>query len=153
MAKLTKTSEYVVEFIEKIINDKTTLRNYITWRILSNEKQKELVKISKSSAVTEYFAKMQDSIIICVNEEIFDAMQPSSDDEYDCRELVIEDALANVQIFENDKTGNMSIKIAKPSICITGDGYARYGEKLAHAAEIASMTYQTIQDKKKEQEK
>lgn len=152
MAKLRKTSEDIVDFIETVISERTTLEHLITWRILSNDNQKEMIKISKSSAVTEYFAKMEDSVIIYVNEEIFDSMQPQTTDtdEIDYRKLIIEDALATIQIVENDKTGTMKIVIAKPQICITSDGYAKYGENLAHAAEIASMAYTQIQEMKKQ---
>lgn len=149
MGKLTETSEDIRNFIENIITENTDLERLITWRILSDDKQKELIKIAKSSAVTEYFAKMRDSIIIYVNEEIFDRMQPDNINDTDYRKLVIEDALVNVQIIENENTGNMSIKIGKPNICITGDGYAKYGETLAHAAETAAMAFTQIQEEKK----
>lgn len=154
--KYTQTSDEVVDFIETIINEKTSLAYKIEWKILTDEKQKELIKIVKTSSVTEYFAKMYDSIIIFVNEEIFDRMEPNSANDVDYRALVIEDALVNVQIIENENTGNMSIKIAKPNICITSDGYAKYGEDLAHAAEVAALAYSQIQEeikKAKEAEK
>lgn len=156
MAKLRETSREIIEFINNIIDKQTTLGSYITWRILSDDKQKELVKISKSSAVTEYFAKMRDSIIIYVNEDIFDRLQPQDSNDVDYRALIIEDALVNVQIIENEKTGNTTIKIAKPNICITSDGYSKYGEDLAHAAECAAMAYTQIQEeekRRKEEEK
>lgn len=149
MGKLTETSGDIVQFIENIISKNTDLERYITWRILSDDKQKELIKIAKSSAVTEYFAKMRDSIIIYVNEEIFDRMQPENINDVDYRALVIEDALVNVQIIENENNGNMNIKIGKPQICITGDGYAKYGEQLAHAAETASMAFAQIVEERK----
>ena len=57
--------------------------------------------------------------------------------------------LVNVQIVENEKTGNTSIKIVKPNICITSDGYSKYGEDLAHAAECAAMAYTQIQEEEK----
>lgn len=80
MAKLRKSSDDVIEFIEKILAEETLLENYITWRILSNDKQKQLIQISKSSAITEYFAQMRDSVIIIVNEELFDALAPQHED-------------------------------------------------------------------------
>lgn len=150
MAKLRETSQEIIDFINNIIDKQTTLGSYITWRILSDDKQKELVKISKSSAVTEYFAKMRDSIIIYVNEDLFDRLQPKDSNDVDYRALIIEDALVNVQIVENEKTGNTSIKIMKPNICITSDGYSKYGEDLAHAAECVAMAYTQIQEEEKE---
>lgn len=150
MAKLYETSDSIKEFIEEIIGNETTLERYITWRILSNDKQKELIKVAKSSAVTEYFAKMQDSIIIYVNEEVFDRMAPNNVNDIDYRKLVIEDVLSTVEILENENTGTLKIQIAKPQICITSGCYAKYGEKLAHAAEVASVAFDQIREEEKQ---
>lgn len=156
MASLYETSESIRNFIEDIIAKETTLDRYITWRILSNEKQKELIKVAKSSAVTEYFAKMRDSIIIYVNEEVFDRMTPNNVNDVDYRKLVIEDALSSVEILENENTGTMKIQIAKPQICITTGGYQKYGENLVRASEVASYTFDQIKEeekRKKEEER
>ena len=150
MAKLYETSEEIRDFIEDIITKETTLDRYIAWRILSNDKQKELIKVAKSSAVTEYFAKMCDSIIIYVNEEVFGRMAPNNVNDVDLRKLVIEDALATVEILENENTGNMKIQIAKPQICITSGGYQKYGENLVRAAEIAAHAYNQIKEEEKQ---
>jgi hypothetical protein len=156
MSKLYETSDSIKEFIENIIGNETTLERYITWRILSNDKQKELIKVSKSSAVTEYFAKMRDSVIICVNEEVFDRLAPNSVNDVDYRKLVIEDVLSTIEVIENDNTGTMKIQIAKPQICISSGCYQKYGEDLVHAAETASMAFDQIKEeekRKKEEEK
>ena len=156
MAKLYETSESIKNFIEDIIAKETALDRYITWRILSNDKQKELIKVAKSSAVTEYFAKMRDSIIIYVNEEVFDRMKPNNVNDVDYRKLVIEDVLSTVEILENENTGTMKIQIAKPQICITSGCYRKYGENLVHAAETAAFAFDQIKEeekRKKEEEK
>ena len=151
MSKLYETSDSIREFIEDIIAKETTLDRYITWCILSNDKQKELIKVAKSSAVTEYFAKMRDSIIIYVNEQIFDRMKPDNVNDTDLRKLVIEDVLSTVEIVENDNTGMMKIQIGKPQICITSGCYQKYGERMAQAAEIASMAFEQIKEEEKRQ--
>lgn len=156
MAKLYETSDSIREYIEDIIAKETTLERYITWRILSNDKQKELIKVAKSSAVTEYFAKMCDSVIIYVNELIFDRMAPENVNDIDYRKLVIEDVLSTIEILQNDNTGTMKIQIEKPQICITSGCYRKYGEDLAHASEIAYFAYDQIKEEekqKKEEEK
>lgn len=150
MSKLHETSEDITKFIEKIIDRKTTLSGVITWRILSDETQKELIKITKSSAVTEYFAKMSDSIIIYVNEVLFDKLKPTNVDGIDYRQLLIEDALATVQLQENEKTGLIKIIIAKPQICITSNGYSKFGENLVHAAETVVMAYEQLVEEEKQ---
>lgn len=149
MAKLYETSDEIRDFIENIIGSETTLERYITWRILSNDKQKELIKVAKSSAVTEYFAKMRDSVIIYVNEEVFDRMKPDNVNDVDYRKLVIEDVLSTIEVLENENTGAMKIQIAKPNICISSGCYQKYGEDLVHAAEIASIAFDQIKEEEK----
>jgi hypothetical protein len=153
MAKLRKSSDDVIEFVEKILTEETLLENYITWRILSNDKQKQLIQISKSSAITEYFAQMRDSVIIIINEELFDALAPQHEEQEDVRKLIIEDALSTIICETNEKSGEMKIAIGKPQICITTGCYEKYGEKLVRAAEISALAYnQLIEMKKKAKE-
>ena len=153
MAKLRKSSDDVIEFVEKILTEETLLENYITWRILSNDKQKQLIQISKSSAITEYFAQMRDSVIIIINEELFDALAPQHEEQEDVRKIIIEDALSTIICETNEKSGEMKISIGKPQICITTGCYEKYGEKLVRAAEISALAYnQLIEMKKKAKE-
>lgn len=149
MAKLRKSSDDVIEFVEKIIAEETLLENYITWRILSNDKQKQLIQISKSSAITEYFAQMRDSVIIIINEELFDALAPQHEEQEDVRKLIIEDALSTIICETNEKSGEMKISIGKPQICITTGCYEKYGEKLVRAAEISALAYNQLMEMKK----
>ena len=149
MAKLRKSSDDVIEFIEKILAEETLLENYITWRILSNDKQKQLIQISKSSAITEYFAQMRDSVIIIVNEELFDSLAPQHEEQEDLRKLIIEDALSNIICETNEKSGEMKISIGKPQICITTGCYEKYGEKLVRAAEVSALAYNQLMEMKK----
>lgn len=149
MAKLRKSSDDVIEFVEKILAEETLLENYITWRILSNDKQKQLIQISKSSAITEYFAQMRDSVIIIINEELFDALAPQHEEQEDVRKLIIEDALSTIICETNEKSGEMKISIGKPQICITTGCYEKYGEKLVRAAEISALAYNQLMELKK----
>ena len=149
MAKLRKSSDDVIEFVEKILAEETLLENYITWRILSNDKQKQLIQISKSSAITEYFAQMRDSVIIIINEELFDALAPQHEEQEDLRKLIIEDALSTIICETNEKSGEMKISIGKPQICITSGCYEKYGEKLVRAAEVSALAYNQLMEMKK----
>ena len=149
MAKLRKSSDDVIEFVEKILAEETLLENYITWRILSNDKQKQLIQISKSSAITEYFAQMRDSVIIIINEELFDALAPQHEEQEDVRKLIIEDALSTIICETNEKSGEMKISIGKPQICITTGCYEKYGEKLVRAAEVSALAYNQLMEMKK----
>lgn len=151
MSKLTKASDNVIEFIEDIIASETTLERYITWRIFCLDKQKELIKITKASATVEYLAKATDCIVIYVNETLFDMMAPDNVNDIDYRKLIIKDALTMVNIVENENTGKMKIKIDKPQICLSLDGYESMGENLVKAHELVSLMLQQLEEKEKEE--
>lgn len=156
MAKLDKAPDHVIDFIEDIIENETTLARYVTWKILAVEKQKELIKISKASATVEYLAKCTDCIVIYVNEQMFDLMAPDNVNDVDLRKLLIKDALSMVNIIENDNTGRMKIKIEKPQICISVDGYQNMGSDLVRASELQSIIIKKAEQderERKEQEK
>lgn len=150
MAKLDKASDRVIDFIEDIINNETVLERYITWKILAVDKQKELIKISKASATVEYLAKCTDCIVIYVNEHMFDLMAPDNVNDVDLRKLLIKDALSMVNVIENENTGNMKIKIEKPQICVSIDGYRNMGQDLVRASELQSIIVKKAEQDEKE---
>ena len=156
MAKLDKASDQVIDFIEDVIENETTLARYVTWKILAVEKQKELIKISKASATVEYLAKCTDCIVIYVNEQMFDLMAPDNVNDVDLRKLLVKDALSMVNIIENENTGHMKIKIEKPQICISVDGYQNMGNDLVRASELQNLIIKKAEQderERKEQEK
>lgn len=150
MAKLDKASDRVIDFIEDIINNETVLERYITWKILAVDKQKELIKISKASATVEYLAKCTDCIVIYVNEHMFDLMAPDNVNDVDLRKLLIKDALSMVNVVENENTGNMKIKIEKPQICVSIDGYHNMGQDLVRASELQNIIVKKAEQDEKE---
>lgn len=150
MAKLDKASDKVIDFIEDIINTETVLERYITWKILAVDKQKELIKISKASATVEYLAKCTDCIVIYINEHMFDLMAPDNVNDVDLRKLLIKDALSMVNVIENENTGNMKIKIEKPQICVSIDGYRSMGQDLVRASELQSIIVKKAEQDEKE---
>lgn len=150
MAKLDKASDRVIDFIEDIINNETVLHRYITWKILAVDKQKELVKISKASATVEYLAKCTDCIVIYVNEHMFDLMAPDNVNDVDLRKLLIKDAISMVNVIENENTGTMKIKIEKPQICVSIDGYRSMGQDLVRASELQSIIVKKAEQDEKE---
>jgi hypothetical protein len=150
MAKLDKASDRVIDFIEDIINNETVLERYITWKILAVDKQKELIKISKASATVEYLAKCTDCIVIYVNEHMFDLMAPDNVNDVDLRKLLIKDALSMVNVVENENTGTMKIKIEKPQICVSIDGYRSMGQDLVRASELQSIIVKKAEQDEKE---
>lgn len=148
---IIKTEESVEQYINGVITGRTDLERYINWMIVTDNSQKELVKVSKSSSVNEYLSKMKDSVIITVNEDLFDLMQPDVPGADDPRGLLIENALSLVVVTTNERTGKLKIAINKPQIALSVDAHEKYGDKLVNAAICMSLAYTQLCDRRKEE--
>ena len=61
-----------------------------------------------------------------------------------------------VNIIENENTGHMKIKIEKPQICISVDGYQNMGNDLVRASELQNLIIKKAEQderERKEQER
>lgn len=96
MGKLFTTSEDVTEMILKEF-DKTGLESYgINLKIMSTKKAKDIFKVSKASATTEFIIKKDSVVQICVYEAAFDRLPD------DVKEMLIEMALSTIN-FDSEK--------------------------------------------------
>lgn len=74
MAKLFDSSDYVVEMVEKQFNT-AGLANYgLNLKVMSLTKAKDVIKVSKASATTEFLAKKDGMIQVFVYEEAFERL-------------------------------------------------------------------------------
>lgn len=90
MAKLFETSDEIVEIIENEF-DKVGLLNYgINLKVISTTKSKDIIKVSKASATTEFLSKKSDIVIFTVYEEAFDRLSDK------IKKLLIDMAMSNV---------------------------------------------------------
>ena len=94
MAKIEKASEDVVNLFEEV-RQNTTIPHWIQFEVLSNEKQKELYKITKSNDVVEVITDGVNFSVV-FNEEILDGLPT------DMQEMAIEECLAGVAVSETD---------------------------------------------------
>jgi hypothetical protein len=94
MAKIEKASEDIVNLFEEI-REKTSIPSWIQFEILSNNKQKEIYKISKANDIIEVLTNGVNFIVV-VNEEILDELP------FDMQEMVMNEALAGVVVNDND---------------------------------------------------
>lgn len=88
MAKLFETSEEFVELIHQKFNESGLSSYGINLKVLSITKQKEIIKISRTSATTAFLTKKD--IQITLFEEPFDRLPK------DMQERLIETTLSNV---------------------------------------------------------
>ena len=96
MGKLFATCEDITEMIMEEF-DKTGLEAYgINLKIMSTKKAKDILKVSKASATTEFIIKRDSVIQICVYEAAFDRLPD------DAKHLLIEMALSTIN-YDSEK--------------------------------------------------
>lgn len=116
MAKFEKASQEVIDLFNEV-RDNTTIPHWISFEVLSNEKQKELYKIVKLS---DLVSTLTDGIQFAVvfNEEIF--MQLEDDQQV----MAINECLAGVNVSESD-----AVSLDKPDFSTYRGVLQRYGHE------------------------
>lgn len=140
MSKITKASEDVINAIQSVA-ESMGIHHYARFFTLNITGQKQLVKVTKASPTTEYFSKTTDTVIVYVNEEVYDMLEPVQ------REMLIANALYGV-IFDLDKD---KLNVSQPELGISLAGYRKYGTDLINASEAVQIALQQIKEKKEEQ--
>lgn len=139
MAKITKASDDVIDAVQKVV-DSMGLFNYANFFVLNITGQKQLVKVGKASATTEYFSKSSDSVIVYINEELYGMLEPIQ------REMLIANALYGV----NYDTERDKLNVVQPELGISLPAYRKYGVELMNAAEAVQLALQQIKEKEDE---
>jgi len=102
MAKIQKASEEMENLFDKV-KETTTIKDWLVFEVLCNNKQKELYKIVKASDILEVLTNGVNFAVV-FNEDIFDQLPD------DMKEMAIVECLAGVIVDENDK-----ITLEKPN--------------------------------------
>lgn len=139
MAKLGKVSEETQELFDKIIGE-LGYDNYMNIEPISITKQKQLIKVARANATTEYKAKCPDSVFLYIYEAAFERLDERQ------KELLIRDALNGVN-YDSEKD---KIIIGCPQITVSVDGRAKWGDDLVNAAECAVHAMVQIEEEEKE---
>ena len=74
MAKLFKTSDDVFEFIDNVWQNTSCASIGVNLKVISTPKAKQILKLSKASACTEYLIREDDVITLVVYEEAWDRL-------------------------------------------------------------------------------
>lgn len=74
MAKLFKTSDDIYEFITNEWNNTRSSEIGVGLKVISTTKAKQILKLSKASATTEYLIREQDVLTLVVYEEAWDRL-------------------------------------------------------------------------------
>ena len=74
MAKLFKTSDDIYEFITNEWSNTENSKIGVRLEVISTQKAKQILKLSKASATTEYLIREQDVLTLVVYEEAWDRL-------------------------------------------------------------------------------
>ena len=94
MAKIQKASPEMVDLFDKV-KDTTTVKDWLKFEVLCNNKQKELYKIVKANEIVEILTDGVNFAVV-INEEILDQLPDNM------KEMAITECLAGVNVNEND---------------------------------------------------
>jgi len=94
MAKIERASEDLLNLFEEV-REKTTIPHWVVFEVLTNDKQKELYKITKNNDVVEVLTEGVNFAVV-FNEEILDGLP------VDLQEMAIEECLAGVSVNDSD---------------------------------------------------
>jgi hypothetical protein len=114
MAKIQKASDEMVNLFDKV-KDTTTVKEWLTFEVLCNNKQKELYKIVKANDLMEALTDGLNFAVI-FNEEIFDQLPDNM------KEMAIVECLAGVCVNENDV-----VSLEKPNFSTYRGVLQKYG--------------------------
>lgn len=148
MAKnLFTTSEDIAELIYDEFS-KTGLDNYgIDLKLMSTKKAKDIIKVSKASATTEFIIKKESVIQVCVYEAAFDRMTDED------KLILLELAFSTIN-FDSEKD---KLSVDSNPYTLLFNGKRKYGaEKVLNLMELTYAIISQIEEEekmKKEEEK
>ena len=140
MGKYFTTSEDISEIVNRKFQE-TGLSGYgVNLKTLSVKKAKEVVKVSKASAATEFIAKKDDMIQLFIYEEVFDRLPD------EVKDMLVEMALSNVSYdIDKDKLNvdtnpfNQIFSMRK-----------KYGNVILDNLELSSMLILQVEEEERE---
>ncbi len=103
MAKFDEIYETTQNTFNKVL-DNTMLPQFVDFKLLSNDKQKQIVKVFKAGEILNHMTNID--VFVVLNEGIFDQL------EEDQQLLVVEEALAYVY-YDGEKD---TLKILRPDL-------------------------------------
>lgn len=139
---LKKMSDYVEEFFKKIVDEKG-ISVAVDFFLLSDSKQKSLIKIKKIP--DPYVVGLNAHLLVTINEDFFDKF--SQDPKEGINEILIEQEVDKIEI--NYETG--AIKIGKSPLMTSRGIVEKYTyEKVTRAIELEKLYDKSKTDKEKE---
>ena len=140
MAKYSKCEEDVQDMVRNIASE-LGLEQFMDFEALYVPKAKEVVTVSKASAIAEYLSSREDLILVFIYAEAFDLVDDKTKD------MWLRMALDQIS-FDSEKD---KIIIGCPMISVPVGFYTKYQKSAVDAALLGQLTIQQIEDKKREE--
>lgn len=136
MAKYEEVSKEVDDLFYEVLEN-TTINNWVEFKVLTNNKQKELFKVVRANDLVQLLADGL-NVAVVINEEIFEQLPPNM------QRIAIDEALAGIHVNESD-----AVLIDKPDFNTYTGVLAKYGD-----AEIIKLheSVKSLYDDKKQKE-
>jgi hypothetical protein len=137
MAKFEEASEDVVKLFDEV-RDKTTIPQWIEFKVLCNNKlKKDPIKVIKSNELVEVLSAGVNFAVV-INEEIFGQLP------VDVQKLAIVDKLAGVAVSDSD-----AVSLETPDFCAHSGVLKKYGYE---PLDVLHESVKSLYDKKKQEE-
>lgn len=141
MAKFTKASEDIEKIVVEVANELGLAQYGLDFEALCVAKSKEVVSVSKASAVAEYLSKRDDLILVICYEEVLDLCDEQT------KYMLIRMAMDKITIdTEKDK-----VTLDCPTITIPMGFYEKYKTAAVDAALVGIHAIAQLEEKKKEE--
>lgn len=141
MAKFQEASPEVEKLFDEV-RDKTSIPQWVEFRVLCNNKQKgEPVKLIKSNDLVQVLTEGVNFAVV-VNENIFSELP------VDMQKLAFDEVLAGVSVSETD-----SVSLEKPDFSTYSGVLAKYGDSEVIKLKESIKSLYDAQKQKEDQEK
>ena len=140
MAKFYKAEDEVQDLVHQVAAD-LMLEQFMDFEALYVPKAKEVVTVSRASAIAEYLSNRDDLVLVIIFGEIFD--------KYDSNAKYMAVRMAMEQIaFDTEKD---KITIGCPMISLPMSFYDRYHEDAVKTAILGQLSIAQWEDEKKKE--
>ena len=136
MAKIEKASQDMEDLFDKV-KDTTTIKDWLKFEVLCNNKQKELYKIVKTNDIVEILTDGVNFAVV-FNEEVLDQLPA------DMQEMAISECLAGVAVSESD-----AVSLVKPDFNTYTGVLKKYGD---NSIIVLHESVKSLFDAKKQKE-
>jgi len=126
--------------IFKTVIDGTDLERVVNIKLLTNNKLKEIGKVSKSTDLVKFLSS--EDIVIQINEEVFEKLD-------ELQQIIVAEALiAHIEYnFDKDR-----LSINKPDVMGHSGVIAKFGDKVyLNTLEIIRETFNSLKEQKEEE--